>query len=244
VKYATWKLERGTTIGVLEQLMGSRTVASAFTTQLQLRSFNMIGLGMIMVWSLSPIGGQSILHILFTPQQATSILSNVSYVNSRQQSYSSPTGSFASQWFNSLAIEIGSMLIAPVAVKESTMDLWGNVKIPFHSSVIASGIPPDNEGWVRISSMNATANRNLVWSSLFGIPVTGINFGNTTFNIESTHMELTCFNKTFESLEGPDGLDGPRINFTDISANGPYKSYENPTSLVSISPYFWPTLQG
>jgi hypothetical protein len=223
--------------------MGSRTVASAFTTQLQLRSFNVIGLGIIMVWSLSPIGSQSILHILLTPQQATSTLSNVSYVNSRQQSYSSPTGSFADQWFNSLAIEIGSMLIAPTKVKESTMDLWGNVKIPFHSSVIASGIPPDSEGWVQISSMNATTNGNLVWSSLFGIPLNGINLGNTTFNIESTHMELTCTNKTFESLEGPDGPGGPRINTTYVSTNGPYKSYENSTYLVSIASYFRTTLQ-
>ncbi len=123
------------------------------------------------------------------------------------------------------------------------MDLWGNVKIPFHSSVVASGIPADSEGWVQVSSMNATENGNLVWSSLFGIPVTGINFGNTTFNIESTHMELTCTNKTFESLEGPDGLDGPRINTTYVSTNGPYKSYEDPTYLVSISPHFRRTRQ-
>jgi hypothetical protein len=210
--------------------MGSRTVASAFTTQLQLRSFNIIGLGMIIIWSLSPIGGQSILHILYTPLQAIPSVSSVAYVNSRQQSYSSssPQAEFPGEWFNSLQIEMASMLIAPTEVKESTMDLWRNVKIPFHSSVVASGIPPDSEGWVKVSSLNATGNGALIWSSLFGIPVTGLNFGNTTFNIESTHMELTCTNKTFESFEGPDGPDGPRINATYVSASGPYVSAMDP----------------
>jgi hypothetical protein len=210
--------------------MGSRTVASAFTTQLQLRSFNMVGFLMIFIWSLSPIGAQSILHILYTPVQATSSVSSVSYVNSRQQSYSAPqhSTSFAGQWFNSLAIEMGSMMIAPVEVKVSPMDINGNVKIPYQSSVLASGISPDSEGWVQISSLNATANGKLMWSSLFGIPVNGIDFGNTTFNIESTHMELACTNKTFDSLEGPDGPEGPRINTTFVSTRGPYFSAEDP----------------
>jgi hypothetical protein len=210
--------------------MGSRTVASAFTTQVQLRSFNIVGFLIIFIWSLSPIGAQSILHILYTPVQATSSVSSVAYVNSRQQSYSNPhsSSSFPQQWFNSLAIEMGSMMIAPSEVKASTMDINGNVKIPYQSSVLASGIAPDSEGWVQISSLNATANGSLIWSSLFGIPVVGINFGNTTFNIESTYIELTCTNKTFESLEGPDGPSGPRINSTFVSTRGPYFSAEDP----------------
>lgn len=185
---------------------------------------------MIFIWSLSPIGAQSILHILYTPLQATSTVSSVAYINSRQQSYSDPKpkSSFGQEWFNSLAIEMGSMMIAPAKVKASTMDINGNVKIPYQSSVLASGIAPDIEGWVQISSLNATTSGSLVWSSLFGIPITGINYGNTTFNIESTHMELSCTNKTFDSLEGADGPSGPRINSTWVSTRGPYFSAEDP----------------
>lgn len=84
---------------------------------------------MIFIWSLSPIGDQSILHILYTSVQPTSTASSVAYINSRQQSYSTPdlSSSFPQQWFNSLAIEMGSMLIAPTKVKNSTMDINGNV---------------------------------------------------------------------------------------------------------------------
>ncbi|KAE9368511.1 hypothetical protein N431DRAFT_428293, partial [Stipitochalara longipes BDJ] len=232
IKYATWKLEQGTTIGVLEQLMGSRTVASAFSTQLLLRSFNITGFLMILVWSLSPIGAQSILHILNTPVQPTSIGSSVAYFNSRQQSYAEPQDSFLSElWFNSLQIEMSSAMIAPGPIKASPMDLEGNVKIPYQSSILAAGVSPDSEGWVQISSMNASANGSLIWSSLFGIPINGIASGNTTFNIESTYMELNCTSEISESLEAPDGPRGPRINQTIVTVNGPYFSASNPTYL-------------
>jgi hypothetical protein len=212
--------------------MGSRTVASALTTQVQLRSFNILGLLMIFVWSLSPLGAQSILHILDTPVLPTSTVSSVAYMNSRQQSYSDPrpSSSFRGEWFNSLAIEMGSMLIAPTEVKVSSMDINGNVKIPYQSSLLASGTP-DSEGWVQTASMNATSNGSLVWSSLFGIPIElGIRLGNTTFNLESTYIELICNNETRDSLE-PDGPNGPRINFTYVSTAGPYFSAADPEPL-------------
>ena len=122
-------------------------------------------------------------------------------------------------------------MIAPIAVKVGPMDLEGNVKIPYQSTVLAAGISPDSEGWVQLSSMNATANGTIVWSSLFGIPVNGVALGNTTFNIESTYIELNCTNKITESLVGPDGPAGPRINQTLVSTNGPYFSAYNPTYL-------------
>lgn len=229
--------------------MGSRTVASALTTQLQLRSFNNIGLLLIFIWSLSPIGAQSILHILYTPLQVTSIVSTASYVNSRQQSYATPDpqGSFEQEWFPALAFEMVSSMIATTSVKESTMDTNSNVKIPFQSSVLAGGITPDSEGWVQTSSMNATANGNLIWSSLFGIPVSNLSLGNTTFSMESTYIELTCTNKTFEFNTTYVSTKGPYFSSSDTEVNDPWNlgyrgvdvsTYNN--TLVNGAPYVAP----
>lgn len=122
------------------------------------------------------------------------------------------------------------MLIAPTEVKISSMDINENVKIPYQSSLLASGTP-DSEGWVQTASMKATSNGSLLWSSLFGIPIgLGTKLGNTTFNIESTYIELSCNDKTLESLE-PSGPNGPRINFTYISVAGPYFSAADPDPL-------------
>lgn len=91
--------------------MGSRTVASTFVTQVQLRSFNLIGLGLLLVWSLSPIGGQAILHILYTPEKFTTSDANITYFNSRQQSYSAPAGPFQTQWYPGFTVLLPNVLI-------------------------------------------------------------------------------------------------------------------------------------
>jgi hypothetical protein len=217
VRYATWKLEKGTTLGYLEQLMGSRTVASTLTTQLQLRSFNWIGFGLIIIWALSPIGGQSILHILYTPIKPVSNLVPVSYFNLRQQSYGSPNGAFKGYWYPGFAALFASSLLSPQAVKEGSSDFWGNVKIPYYSSVLSAGAVEDSDGWAQISP-----GITPIYSSLFGIPLWGISIGNTTFTIESTYLELVCTNIT---LSGQTTPDGPFTKTSMISPDGPFISF-------------------
>ncbi|TVY65524.1 hypothetical protein LSUE1_G008057 [Lachnellula suecica] len=249
VKYATWKLEQGTTLGTLEQLMGSRTVASAIGTQIQLRSFNAIGVALIIVWSLSPIGSQSVLHILSTPAKPTSTTMNVSYFNSRQQSYSSPSGAFRNQWYPGFAVLFGSSLLAPQVMKQSTMDTWGNVKIPFYSSVVGSGATTDAEGWTQISS-----NSTPTYSSLFGLPLSGILIGNTTLTVESTYTEFACGNINVTSQTLPNGTffktdmispSGPFVSFEDVPMNAAWAiGYQGPDVGAhresDTSPYVYP----
>ncbi|KAF5488213.1 hypothetical protein CGCF413_v012014 [Colletotrichum fructicola] len=53
---ARWKLERGTTLGALEQLIGSRTVGATLLNLLQLRSFNILSAALVAIWAFSPLG--------------------------------------------------------------------------------------------------------------------------------------------------------------------------------------------
>lgn len=53
---ARWKLERGGSLPSIEQWLGSRTLFSAFLTQVKLGGFNMIGVSMTIAWALSPLG--------------------------------------------------------------------------------------------------------------------------------------------------------------------------------------------
>jgi hypothetical protein len=204
--------------------MGSRTVASAFTTNIQLRSFNAVGIGLILIWALSPLGGQAILHILYTPSKFTTTPANITYYNTRQQSYSAPGGDFANQWFSGYSILFSASILAPQAVIQSSMDIWGNVKIPYFSSISSSGEPRDKDGWVQTSDNNGT----LVYSSIFGIPMTGIGFGNTTLTAESSYIQLDCFNTT--TMPIPNATDGtPDFTGFLISTDGPFLSYQNVT---------------
>jgi hypothetical protein len=51
--------ERGTTLGRLEQLVGCQSVFSALERQVTLRYWSVVGLFSVLVWLLSPVGGQS-----------------------------------------------------------------------------------------------------------------------------------------------------------------------------------------
>jgi hypothetical protein len=217
IKLATWKLEKGSTLGLLEQLMGSRTVASTIITQFQLRSFNLIGIGLIALWSLSPIGSQSVLHILSDPLVPISSSTTVTYFNLRQQSFGAPGGEFELMWFNGFSLLFGASLLAPPAVKDGNMDLWGNPKIPVLSSVMSSGAIPDADGWVQIPRGNFTPT----YSSLFGLPMKGMALGNTTVNVETSYIELGCGNlTTAPQTNSTGGFEKTSL----ISTSGPFFS--------------------
>jgi hypothetical protein len=63
MKIATYHLERGVALGNLDQLVGSRTLGSTITTHYQLKSYNTLGLGLLILWSISPVGGQAVLRV-------------------------------------------------------------------------------------------------------------------------------------------------------------------------------------
>ncbi|CAG8979652.1 hypothetical protein HYALB_00011536 [Hymenoscyphus albidus] len=229
IKYATWKLQEGAALGHLEQLMGSRTIWSTFNMHFQLRSFNTIGILLIIVWCFEPLGGQSVLHIYTTPSKSTTLDTNVTYFNSRQASYSSPKGVFKNQWFSGFTVLFASSLLSTVEVKTSSVDMWGNVKIPYYSKIEATGAAKNNDGWIHMP-----ANFTPIYSSLFGLPISKLGIGNTTFNVESTYTELSCGNM---SVTGQPAMGGKSDL---ISTTGPFVSFQN----VTISAAFAVGYQG
>ncbi|KAF2658976.1 hypothetical protein K491DRAFT_689580 [Lophiostoma macrostomum CBS 122681] len=58
------KAEIGTTIEVLEKLVGSQSLVSTVSSAFALRSFNALSIYLLLLWSLSPLGGQSSLRLL------------------------------------------------------------------------------------------------------------------------------------------------------------------------------------
>src|SRR5690349_5066834 len=84
IKLATWKLERGTTLGLLESLIGSRTVGGTILTQIRLWPLTFLGLGLILIWLMSPMGSQAALRMLVIENENVESSSNITYSNLRQ----------------------------------------------------------------------------------------------------------------------------------------------------------------
>lgn len=218
VKFATWKLERGTSLGLLEQLMNSRTVASAFISPLQLRSFNFVSLGLITLWCMSPLGSQSVLHIFSAPVVPIETTGPVTYFNLRQQSWAAPGTNLERGFFNGYSMTFGASLLAPTSVRSGAMDLWGNPRIPYFSSLQSSGAKPTSDGWLQIPASQFTP----AYSSLFGLPLRGMPFGNTTVNVETTYIEFECGNL---STTANPSTATTYIPTDMISPTGPFLSY-------------------
>lgn len=223
-------LEKGVSLGTLEQLMGSSTLGSTFKIHLELRTLNILGLTLLCAWSLSPLGGQSLLRILHEGTLSkTTVVAYADTVNEGQRlSFFADATYFSS-------------IFSPTTIKEGPEDLWGNVKIPFlHKTPTRGG-----EEWTEIDYPRDKP----IFSSLVGIPVTNTSIGNSTFSIESTYISLSCdkLNKTrlswsYVPTMGEVFLDSEaplRDMYNTTFANGSWYGSQHPYTTNDESGYYF-----
>jgi hypothetical protein len=193
---ARWKLEKGATLGSLEQLLGSRTFGGTLITQLHLPAFNFLGLGLVLIWAFSPLGAQSVLRILESPLEGQFSAASVQYQDltkstelARTSFVSAGTAKAGRAKFKYLGTMFSTLLQVPTDVQVDTMDLWGNVRIPrLADDVVAAADGTTSDEW-----------RDIVWSdnverfaSLAGIPIGNIPVGNGTLEVEAAYIDLDC----------------------------------------------------
>lgn len=228
---ARWRLGRGSTMGALEQLMGSRTVGGTILVHFQLRSLNLLTLLLVLVWGFSPLGGQSVLRLLETRlavvSEPSSIVQFDTDARSRFASWSVVSASSGTTMGNELSIinaMYNTLLLSPDAVKNDTMDVWGNVKIPVLSSF---GDHDSKAGWQNVPKEHAGRE----FSSLVGIPIIRVAAGNTSFSLESSYIHLDCDEMKADLKSGKgDYYPEPMLfNDTSLSSSQFYESVANGT---------------
>ena len=227
MKIATYHLERGVALGKLDQLVGSRTLGSTITTHYHLRSYNILGLGLLILWSISPIGGQAILRVQSTNSKLKVTPATFNYFNT--DTASQVTVTFATgpdnadgvdAWFARIASLYTATLLATDTFKDNPLDLWGNVKIPFLSSYNGSL----DGSWSKLPDNSSL----YYYSALAGIPISEIPLGTTNFSIESSYMETNCQNISYRAEE-IDLLSGFTYDYDytppgiSSSSNGTYR---------------------
>lgn len=231
-----WRLEHGDTVGSLEQLMGSRTVGGTITTLFQFQSWNLITLVLLAVWALSPLGTQSLQRMSKLRPGFERNKMNITYFDnsarSRLVKTASSVVSGASKYvldsklraFAGLYTTVVSM---PEKSKLDTMDLWGNVKIPYLDSV-------NRPDWKDVPQNLSTDG----YSSLVGVPLSHINHINPntsdSFTLESSYIQLQCNEiVTKTSLDGSteDILNGHMLDdaYSDFGGLGRIYSLPNGT---------------
>lgn len=209
---ARWALERGATVGLLEQLISSRTVGSTLLTLIHFRLFSVISFSLVITWAMSPLGTQALLRMKSTRLEPRFRDTSVTYFDNSADSkllehtyWGGPALRKDASYFRALAAMYTTLISTPDAIKTDTMDLWGNVKIPFlnHTKSEWQDVQQDAPDFP------------YMYSSLAGIPLNNINDGNTSFTVESSHVRLRCENVTFVG----DGPGSPPRNGSMVEVN-------------------------
>ncbi|KAE8134439.1 hypothetical protein BDV38DRAFT_295371 [Aspergillus pseudotamarii] len=197
---AAWKLERGVSIGVLEQLFGSSTFFNTVTTQISLRSINPLALLLIILWCISPLGSQSILRMLYTKPTSITRSIDLTYGNDTELSTHTFTPSTT---FTKATAMYQESLLSPDIVKHSPLDIFGRLKIP----LVDLGDPGSaTSDWIELDTNNTD------YSSLTGIVIEGVKdeSGETEFT-----MEAPYYNLHMSSIEGEPTFNSKGFDFED-----------------------------
>lgn len=205
----------GASLSSIEQWLGSRTVFSAFLTQIRLGRSNIVGVSMTIIWALSPLGAQSILRALGTVPKDTQSHSPVVYFDTNTP----PFFTESTFWDSTGNVDLTrsmytAALFSADSTKVSSQDSWGNVKIPYLSSYANHH---SNETWFKVPD-----NDSLVFSSLIGLPAASIRTGprlKYTFNMESSYIELQCPSVIYSNYTSSDYNNETWYNFHTMFEN-------------------------
>jgi len=163
-----------------------------------MRAFNILGIALICLWALSPLGGQAALRVArLTPNEQLTT-EDVTYVDFTSPLYN--RGPLKGEFIDVIDGIFIAELLSPTVNKISPMDTWGNVRIPMLESLEGYSEDADEkEKWFKIDH-----SKNTTWSSLSGIPH-GPRYTseNRTFQMETSYWVTDCQQGRYE-LEGDD----------------------------------------
>ena len=212
--------------------MGSLTIFGTVELQFLLRTFDILGIGLIALWALSPLGGQASLRLLGTGQHSTSSVQNISYLGPNYKSLLGLGGDSVPFYIDLINALYLSALLTPPAGQASSVDTWANVKIPAIED-LESTSKSDAGGWYDVHPGNTS------YSSLVGLPIDGIRKnGSYHFYVESLYMVLDCPNISYSTLESGTSTGGFSLDFVrnaTISAN--LQLLPNQTSYPAVKPW-------
>ncbi|KAL1641758.1 hypothetical protein SLS58_005797 [Diplodia intermedia] len=184
-----WQLEKGQKIGVLDQLLGSTSVVSAIITQFQLRAYGPVGVCLMLLWIISPLGGQATLRILDTKLQVDNSSITINYPTMNYTAAFDPGYASDSYALSSKTTFFTAAIMSPASVKHSSVDLWGNVKVPVLESLPPLANTEDRSAWIPVPP-------NASYSSLVGIPLGNVpqlsSSASTYAELATSYWTVSC----------------------------------------------------
>lgn len=180
-------LEHGTTVGLIECLLGGRTVARAIALPFSVQFVHPVMIVLLIIWSMSPLGGRAALRVVSSRLSEERFASTFHYLDVMSSPYIISGASARQAYGNVVLAAFNAALSSPASAKSASQDLYGNLKIPMIEPLAASKTP-NQDGWFDIPSGDT-----VTYSSLTGLPFLGVDPGHEAeFSIQSSYRHTTC----------------------------------------------------
>ncbi|KAF2023295.1 hypothetical protein EK21DRAFT_118903 [Setomelanomma holmii] len=217
-RIALWKAERGTTLGFLEHIIGSQSLVAAVGHAITLHSLNFLTIGLLVLWALSPLGGQSTLRLMRETNSTVSDNRSVFYANVDAPSEFLKE-SYNEDAFNRANAVLMTSLMTADKLENATVDTWNHPKIPrLQALEEAEETNETARDWYTVDH-----NEEHSYASLAGIDVINLSeTGATNITVPYEYMYFGC------ELS-------PQNNFTSFSVDQTEPYPYQPTQLKYLN---------
>lgn len=201
--------------------MASQSVWGTVESQLLMQRLTLVGVNLLFLWALSPLGGQASLRLMERGELAAYSSTKLRYLSTGPGATAMGLSStfMDNGKFSDASALFSTALLAPRETKIGPRDVWGNVKIPSIAALESS--KADIEGWVNVPTI-ATPE---TYSSLVGLPLVGLpSEGVSNFTLESSYVSVECgkFNQTpWPSDDGEFHTSYAETNWTKLESIAP-----------------------
>jgi hypothetical protein len=172
----------------LEHVIGSQTLVATVANALSFRSFNLVTLGLVAMWALSPLGGQSALRLLHETNTTSTNHHSVFYANVDASSRL-PIGGNNVDDFNRVNSVVSTSLMTASTLEWTPVDTWNHPKIPRVEELEQA----ENTNETHRTWYNLDRHANHSYASLTGVGVINLSpVGSTNFTIPYEYMYFDC----------------------------------------------------
>ena len=166
--------------------MASQSVWGTVESQFLMRRLTLVGVNLLFLWAMSPLGGQASLRLLERSTSTTVRFMPLRYLSTGPGSavWAMTSGTYVENDEGLTQIEplYAAALFGSDQVKKGPEDTWGNVKIPFTHEL--------NTSWTAVPEI---ISRPEDYRALVGIPVIGRPTNRDGgFNLETSHLTVEC----------------------------------------------------
>ncbi|KAL2821317.1 hypothetical protein BDW59DRAFT_174183 [Aspergillus cavernicola] len=225
--YALWRAQNGAALGLIEQLNGSTSFAGTIELALALRHRDLLMIPILLLWAMSPLGGQGALRMISQAPSSVPGDLSVAYLNMNVSDGNIPLvgSSSTADILAPLNAIYTTLILSSEEAKASPSDVWGWPKIPSLLS-LGSSIDDDNP-WRPVPADAPVTYTSLVGHVLQGIPPDSY----AEFPIESSYFDFDCHmiatglsaSETFDAMGGNSLYHNASNFFNDtIDDNSPY----------------------